>query len=71
MDMVQAMLGEKAAKEIQKIPLSNNTVKRRIVDISSNIEEQLSLQLQECTYFAHQVDESTDVTNMAELLVFV
>lgn len=71
MDMVQAVLGEKAAKEIQKIPLSNNTVKRRIVDMSSNIEEQLSLQLQQCTYFALQVDESTDVTNMAQLLVFV
>lgn len=70
-DMVQAVLGEKAAKEIKKIPLSNNTVKRRIVDMSNNIEEQLSLKLQECTYFALQVDESTDVTNMAQLLVFV
>lgn len=70
-DMVQAVLGEKAAKEIQKVPLSNNTVKRRIDDMSSNIEETLILQLQECTYFALQIDESTDVTNMAQLLVFV
>lgn len=70
-DMVQAVLGEKASKEIKKIPLSNNTVKRRIVDMSDNIEEQLALKLQECTYFALQVDESTDVTNMAQLLVFV
>lgn len=70
-DMVQAVLGEKAATEIQKVPLSNNTVKRRIDDMSSNIEETLILQLQECTYFALQIDESTDVTNMAQLLVFV
>lgn len=70
-DMVQAVLGEKSAKEIQKVPLSNNTVKRRIDDMSSNIEETLALQLQECTYFALQIDESTDVTNMAQLLVFV
>lgn len=39
--------------------------------MSNNIEEQLALKLKECTYFALQVDESTDVTNMAQLLVFV
>lgn len=68
-DMVQAVLGAKAAKEIEKI--SNNTVKRRIDDMSSNIEETLILQLKECTYFAPQIDESTDVTNMAQLLIFI
>lgn len=71
MDMVEAVLGEKAAKEIEKIPLSNDTVKRRIVEMSSSIEEQLLLQLRECNYFALQVDESTDITNMAQLLVFI
>lgn len=70
-DMVEAVLGEKAAKEIEKIPLSNDTVKRRIVEMSSSIEEQLLLQLRECNYFALQVDESTDITNMAQLLVFI
>ncbi|KAK4874944.1 hypothetical protein RN001_014304 [Aquatica leii] len=59
-DMVEAVLGEKAVKEIEKIPLANDTVKRRIVEMSSSIEEQLLLQLRECNYFALQVDESTD-----------
>ncbi|XP_074039499.1 zinc finger BED domain-containing protein 5-like [Leptinotarsa decemlineata] len=70
-DMVEAVLGEKAANEIEKIPLSNDTVKRRIVEMSSSIEEQLLLQLRECNYFALQVDESTDIKNMAQLLVFI
>ena len=34
------MLGENAAKEIQKIPLSDNTVSRRITDMVANILEQ-------------------------------
>lgn len=70
-DMVQTVLGEKAAKEIAKIPLSNNTVKRRIVDMSIHIESTLISRLQKCTYFALQIDESTDVTNMAQLISFV
>lgn len=37
----------------------------------SSIEEQLLLQLCECNYFALQVDKSTDITNMAQLLVFI
>ncbi|KAK4876614.1 hypothetical protein RN001_009120 [Aquatica leii] len=55
-DMVDAVLGKKAAKEIERIPLSNDT---------------LLLQLRECNYFALQVDESTDIKNMAQLLVFI
>lgn len=36
-----------------------------------NIEEQLCLKLQECTYCALQVDESTDITNIAQLLLVI
>lgn len=39
--------------------------------MSNNIEQQLVLKRQECTYFALQVDESTDITNIVQLLVFV
>jgi len=39
--MVQTVLGEKAAKELDKISLSNNSVKRRIDTTTSNIEEKL------------------------------
>jgi len=70
-DMVQTVLGEKAAKELDKIPLSNNSVKRRIDTMASNIEEILVTQLKMCSNFSLQVDESTDITNMAQLLVFI
>jgi hypothetical protein len=70
-DMVQTVLGEKAAKELDKIPLSNNSIKRRIDTMASNIEEILGTQLKMCSIFSLQVDESTDITNMAQLLVFI
>jgi len=70
-DMVHTVLGEKAAKELDKIPLSNKSVKRRIDTMASNIEEILVTQLKICSYFSLQVDESTDITNVAELLVFI
>ncbi|KAK4884779.1 hypothetical protein RN001_001050 [Aquatica leii] len=69
--MVEAVLGKKTTKEIEKIPLSNDTVKRRIVEMSSSIKEQLLLQVRECNYFALQVGDSTDITNMAQFLVFI
>ena len=44
--MVEILLGDKAEKEILKIPLSKNIIKRRIVDLSENIEESVVADLQ-------------------------
>ena len=37
--MAKIMLGDKAEQEISKIPLSNNTIQKRILALSDNIEE--------------------------------
>ena len=52
------------------VPFSNDTVTRRIKDLSANINTELISRLQNCTS-ALQMDESTDVTGIAVLLVFV
>ncbi|VVC41900.1 Hypothetical protein CINCED_3A002224 [Cinara cedri] len=44
---------------------------RRIDTIASNIEEILISQLKMCSNLSLQVDKSTDITNMAQLLVFI
>jgi len=49
--LVQTVLEEKAAKELDKIPLSNNSVKRRIDTMASNIEEILVTQLKMSSNF--------------------
>lgn len=69
-DITMCMLGEKAAKKIDLVPLSNNTVSRRINDLANNVESELIKRIK-LNYFTIQLDESTDVANCAILLVYV
>lgn len=40
-DMVTIMMDEKSAAKLKTIPLSNDTIVRRISDISNDLEDQL------------------------------
>ena len=68
--IVRTMLGEEAECEVSKVPVSNNTISRRVDDLSNNISGILSEILQN-NNFALQVDETTDITGKAQLLAFV
>lgn len=59
LDMVTAMMDEKSAAKLKTIPLSNDTIARRICDISNDLEDQLIQKIKEIR-FALQVDEATD-----------
>jgi hypothetical protein len=67
-DMASSVLGEEVAKQPELIPLSNDTVSRRISDMASNVKEQLIEKVKASKYYSTQLDESTDVRNMAHLL---
>ncbi|XP_060774414.1 zinc finger BED domain-containing protein 5-like [Neoarius graeffei] len=69
-DMVSVMIDEKSASKLKSIPLSNDTVARRISDISNDIESQLIEQLQE-SRFALQVDEATDSSKTCIFIAYV
>ncbi|XP_013774445.1 zinc finger BED domain-containing protein 5-like [Limulus polyphemus] len=61
----------KAAKYLNLISLSNNTVKRRIEEMAENVKSQLIIRGRQSQYYSLQLDESTDVANHAELIAFI
>ncbi|XP_062417978.1 zinc finger BED domain-containing protein 5-like [Pungitius pungitius] len=69
--MVQCMIGEKEAKKLDMIPVSNNTVSRRIDAMSEDILAVLLSRVKKSEFYSLQVDESTDVANLANLLLYV
>ena len=62
------LLSESAVQKVKAIPLSNDTVKRRM---AVDCEILLIQEIRNSPYFAIQVDESTTVASEALLLVFV
>ncbi|XP_059362102.1 zinc finger BED domain-containing protein 5 [Carassius carassius] len=69
--MTRIMCGEKAAKELNLVPLSNDTVSRRIKEMADDVKKTLIERIQSSQYFAIQLDKNTDVTDLANLLVYV
>nr|CAB3267855.1 zinc finger BED domain-containing protein 5-like [Phallusia mammillata] len=70
-DMCREVLGTSAASKLESILLSNNTITRRIIEMSADIECQLLEGIKSSPYYFIQLDEFTDISNKALLLVFV
>lgn len=68
-DIVSVTIGESAAKEIKNVPLSNNTISRRIHDMAKDNNEQIVGKLS--GLFAIQLDEATDSNDDAQLICYV
>lgn len=69
-EVLKTVLHKPPYDVLKRIPLSNNTVQRRIDEMSSNIENFLCNYLQ-TTHFSIQLDESTLIGNEALLLAYV
>lgn len=53
------------------ISLTRNTIAERISDISVNLDSQLKNKVKAFTAFSVAIDESTDVTDVAQLTIFI
>ncbi|GFR02330.1 cubilin [Trichonephila clavata] len=70
-DVCLEMFGLSAVDKIKSIPLSNDTIRRRIEKLSENVEYQLIQKIKESTLFAIQIDESCDISKKAILICYV
>ena len=53
------------------VSLSRQTVIRRIVDMADDSREQLKIVSKKFEYFSLALDESTDISETSQLLIFV
>ena len=55
----------------EKISLSRRTISSRIQEMGDNIEKTLKDKAQDFEFFALALDETTDITNTAQLAIFI
>ena len=65
------VLGVASSNKLAKISLSDSTIKTRIDELESDIEFQVLKKIKASPYFAIQCDETTDVAQLSQLLVYV
>ena len=72
LESVKLVLGKKASQTMKQISLSSNDrIKSRIHEMSDNIKSKVLSKIDSSPVFALQLDESTDVSNLSQLLVYV
>ena len=71
LESVKLMLGEKASQTMKQISLSNDKIKARSHEMSENIKSKVISKINSSPVFALQLDETTDVSNLSQLLVYI
>ena len=70
--LVKHVIGDEAVSKLNSVSVSNNTIQLRITEMSTDIKEQVITEVQGSKDgFTVQLVESTDVSNYAQLLVYM
>ncbi|KRZ73902.1 SCAN domain-containing protein 3 [Trichinella papuae] len=67
-EMVLSVLDEDATRKISDISVSNNTIRRSIAHSFTDLRSESVEEMMECPLFSIQLDETTDVSLIAQLL---
>lgn len=69
--MAKAFNNTAAMKQFESVPLSRQTISRRIININNYLENELRTRIEESVYFSLCLDESTDITDTSQLIIFI
>ena len=67
----ELLLDQKSVDKLSQISLSNDTIKNRIDEMSEDIKLQVIKNIRNSPYFSLQLDESSDISHISQLLVYV
>ncbi|CAM5114753.1 unnamed protein product [Eretmochelys imbricata] len=72
-EIVALMVGKDTAKKLNMLSMSNDTVKRRICEMSEDIKKQVVYEIKHSAFsmFSLQLDETTHVTHCAHQIAFI
>lgn len=69
-EAARLVLDRNCVNKLNQISLSDNTVKQRIHDMSQDIKLQVVEKIRKSPFFAIQLDETTDVSQLSQLLAY-
>uniref|UniRef100_A0A3Q3ISD0 HAT C-terminal dimerisation domain-containing protein n=1 Tax=Monopterus albus TaxID=43700 RepID=A0A3Q3ISD0_MONAL len=69
-EMAKAFGDDNLVKNFEVVSLSRHTVTCRVFDIHNHIEGKMKQVMHDCKYFSLALDESTDVMDVSQLLIF-
>ena len=70
-EMARILCGDAVANKLAMVPLSNDTIKCRIQEISEGVLQQTIASVKRSGKFSLQLDETIDIGNDAQVMMFV
>lgn len=70
-EMAKRFMQPKLAEKFESVALSHQTVARRIEDMGNYISKSLCDRFVDCEYYSICLDESTDQTDISQLIIFI
>ncbi|XP_013789881.1 protein ZBED8-like [Limulus polyphemus] len=72
LEVVKTILGKDEERKVQQVPMSNNVIRNRIIDMSEDILEQVITDIKATlAKISLQLNESTDISHCSQLIALV